>query len=178
MVQEIQKANSMIRVAITGPESCGKTTLAEVLSERLNGMLFLEYGREYLEELNRDYTQADLDRICQGHLTQFKDSSDQLQVIDTDFVVLKVWSKVKYETVSETIINEVKADHFDLHILCSPDIPWEYDPQREHPEMREELFDFYVSELSENHKNYIIVSGSLEDRIEKSCKAIAAIQIE
>ena len=168
----------MIRVAITGPESCGKTTLAEALSEKLNGTLFLEYGREYLESLDQEYVQEDLDRICTGHLAQFIDCEDELQIIDTDFVVLKVWSLVKYANASETILNEITANHFDLHILCAPDIPWEYDPFREHPEMREELFKRYIEELTNHQKHFIIVSGSLEERIEKSCAAIAAIPFE
>lgn len=168
----------MIRVAITGPESSGKTSLTEALSEALNGTLFLEYGREYLEGLTRDYTQDDLDRICEGHLAQFINCPDSLQIIDTDFVVLKVWSTVKYKTVSDAIQMEIDANHFDLHILCAPDIPWEYDPMREHPEMREELFEMYVKELTEAQKNYIIVSGSEVARLEKSCEAIASIQFE
>ena len=168
----------MIRIALTGPESSGKTTLSHAISKALNGTLFLEYGRTYLEELDRAYEQEDLDRICEGHLAQFNNCSDTIQIVDTDFIVLKVWSLVKYGNVSETILHEVEANHFDLHILCSPDIPWEYDPMREHPEMREELFERYVEELTEAHKNYIIVSGSMEERLEKSCRAIAAIQFE
>ena len=168
----------MIRIAITGPESSGKTSLTEALSESLNGTSFLEYGREYLEQLTRPYTQEDLDRICEGHLAQFVHCSDSLQIIDTDFVVLKVWSSVKFGTVSETIQSEIDANHFDLHILCSPDIPWEYDPMREHPEMRDELFEMYVKELTEAQKNYIVVSGSEVARLEKSCAAIASIQSE
>ncbi len=168
----------MIRIALTGPESSGKTSLSQALSETLNGTLFLEYGRSYLEEINRPYVQEDLDKICEGHLAQFKNCSDSIQIVDTDFVVLKVWSMVKYTTVSESIQSEMDANHFDLHILCSPDIPWEYDPMREHPEMREELFQMYVKELTESQKNYIIVSGSEKERLEKSCKAIATIQSE
>lgn len=168
----------MIRIAITGPESSGKTSLSTALSNTLKGTLLLEYARDYLEQLDRPYTQDDLDRICEGHLARFNQCTDPLQIIDTDFVVLKVWSIVSYGVASPTIQSEMDANHFDLHILCSPDIPWEDDPMREHPEMREELFDMYLSELTESQKPFIIVSGSEEKRLEKSCEAIAAIQSE
>ena len=166
----------MIRIAITGPESSGKTTLAYALGKELNGTVFPEFARTYLETLGRDYSQADLDKICEGHLAQFIQSKENIQVIDTDFVVLKIWSEVKYGEASQEITSAVNSNHFDLHILCAPDIPWEYDPQREHPNQREELFELYTKELITSNKNYIVVSGSLENRIEKSREAIAVIQ--
>lgn len=166
----------MIRIALTGPESSGKTTLGIALSDHLEGTFFPEYARTYLENLDREYTQADLDFICEGHLSQFEQSQDEIQLVDSDFIVLKVWSEVKYESVSERISSAVEANHFDLHILCVPDIPWEYDPQREHPNQREELFELYKQELIRSKKDFIIVSGSMEDRIRKSCETIAAIQ--
>ena len=58
----------MIRIAITGPESSGKTTLANLLGEKLNATVFLEFARAYLDELDRDYNQEDLDQIlCKKH---------------------------------------------------------------------------------------------------------------
>ena len=166
----------MIRIAITGPESSGKTTLAFALGKELNGAVFPEFARTYLETLDRDYSQIDLDKICEGHLAQFNQSEENIQLVDTDFVVLKIWSEVKFGSVSQKISSAINSNYFNLHILCTPDIPWEYDPQREHPNQREELFDLYTKELIASNKNYVVVSGSLENRIEKSCEAIAEIQ--
>ncbi len=166
----------MIRIVITGPESSGKTTLTNLLSEKLNASVFLEYGRTYLENLQRDYVKDDLDEICEGHLNQFIQSKSEIQIIDTDFIVLKIWSEVRFGNVSKTILDATNSNHFDLHILCTPDIPWEYDPQREHPNKREELFQLYRMELISSKKNFIEVSGSLDDRLEKSLEAIASIQ--
>lgn len=167
----------MIRIAITGPESSGKTTLANLLGEKLNGIVFPEFARAYLDELNRDYVKEDLDLICEGHLKQFEgETKAKYLVVDSDFVVLKIWSGVKYNSVSEKIIRAVASNHFDLHILCTPDIPWEYDPQREHPNDRDKLFNFYKMELNTSNKHFVVVSGSLEERLKKSLEAIASIQ--
>ncbi|MFK7784095.1 MAG: AAA family ATPase [Crocinitomicaceae bacterium] len=169
----------MIRIALTGPESSGKTTLAHQLGDHLNAPVFLEYARTYLENLEREYIQEDLDRMCEGHLEQFeqevKSKSDFL-IVDTDFIVLKIWSKVRFGSVSKIILDAVDSSYFDLHILCSPDIPWEYDPQREHPDQRDELFQLYRQELTLSQKNFIEVSGSEEERLKKSLAAIASIQ--
>ena len=167
----------MIRIAITGPESSGKTTLVNLLGEKLNSTVFPEYARTYLENLNRDYEENDLNEICKGHLAQFQcEKEHESVIVDTDFIVLKIWSEVRFGSVSETISTAVNSNHFDLHILCTPDIPWEYDPQREHPNQREELFQLYRTELISSKKNFIEVSGTLDERLKKSCEAIASIQ--
>ena len=166
----------MIRIAITGPESSGKTALTNALGEKLNGTVYPEFARTFLENLDRDYVQSDLDQMCDGHLDQFIQSEDDLQLIDTDFIVLKIWSDVKFGSVSEKIKFAVNSNHFDLHILCTPDIPWEFDPQREHPQQRDELFELYKKELFASSKLFVIVSGSLTERVKKSCEAIASIQ--
>lgn len=176
MVQEVQNSSGMIRIAITGPESSGKTTLANLLGEKLSGTVFTEFARTYLENLDREYVKDDLDEICNGHLNQFIESESSTQIIDTDFIVLKIWSEVKYGSVSKVISEAVDSEYFDLHILCTPDIPWEYDAQREHPNMREELFQIYRTELTSSEKNFIEVSGSLVERVKKSLEAIASIQ--
>lgn len=166
----------MIRIAITGPESSGKTKLTETLAESLNAIFFSEFALDYIDQLDRPYTQNDLDIICEGHLNQFKESTAPLQLIDTDFIVLTVWSKVKFGTVSDTIKTAAASNYFDLHILCTPDIPWEFHPQREHPNMRDELFEMYQQELTASKKRFITVSGSLEDRVKKSIEAIGFIR--
>lgn len=166
----------MIRIAITGPESSGKTALTEALAMELSAPFFPEFTLNYIDELDRPYTQHDLDVICDGHLAQFNESQSPLQIIDTDFIVLTVWSKVKFGSVSAKIQAAVDANYFDLHILCTPDIPWEFHPQREHPNMRDELFQLYLEELTAARKPFITVSGSLEERLEKSVEAIASIQ--
>jgi len=62
-----------------------------------------------------------------------------------------------------------------LHILCSPDIPWEEDELRETPNSRAQLFELYKESLQQHNKNFIVVSGSPQNRIEKSLQALEII---
>ena len=56
-----------IKIAITGPESSGKTTLAKELAKYFkNSFLVNEFSREYLEKLTRKYIFADLLNIAKG----------------------------------------------------------------------------------------------------------------
>jgi len=162
----------MKRIAITGPESSGKTTLAVALARHFGVSAVPEYAREFLIENGQSYTQGDLDDIAEGHEQNINLSQNSINIIDTDFIVLKIWSEYKYEFASSYINSLVSENHFDLHILCAPDIPWEEDPLRENPNDRHELFERYLETLNSFKKDFIIVSGLPEMRLKKSIKAI------
>lgn len=162
----------MKRIAITGPESSGKTTLANALARHFGVKPVPEYAREFLAANGLGYTQEDLDTIAQGHEENIYLSQNSINIIDTDFIVLKIWSEYKYGFASNYINSLVSENHFDLHILCAPDIPWEEDPLRENPNNRHELFERYLETLSTFKKDFIIVSGLPEARLKKSITAI------
>ena len=44
---------SIIRIAITGPESTGKSMLTAQLAKHYKAVMVAEYAREYLEKLGR-----------------------------------------------------------------------------------------------------------------------------
>ena len=162
----------MIRIALTGPESSGKTTLGQSLSEHFNVALVSEFARTYLEQTGGEYKQSDLDEIAKGQLKSISFTHDKINFCDSDFSVIEIWSQYKYGKVSNVISEIVKKDLFDLHILCTPDIPWEEDALRENPDTRDELFELYIESLNRHNKNFIIVSGEHKSRIEKSLQSI------
>ncbi len=165
----------MIRIAITGPESSGKTTLCQSLSEHFNVDFIPEFARTYLEITDGKYKQPDLDEIAKGQLESITSSQSKINVCDSDFSVLEIWSAYKYGNVSDYIRELVKKDLFDLHILCTPDIPWEEDALRENPDTRDHLFELYKESLNRHNKNFIIVSGEHKNRIKKSLQFIDLI---
>ena len=162
----------MIRIAITGPESSGKTTLCQSLSEHYNVVFIPEFAREYLEKTNGEYNQSDLDEIAKGQLENLILSQLDVVFCDSDFSVLEIWSNYKYGNTSKTIAELAEKDLFDLHILCTPDIPWEEDTLRENPDNRDELFELYKMSLNEHKKNFIVVSGGQIQRMKKSTETI------
>ena len=164
----------MIRIALTGPESCGKSTLAATLAKYYKADLVEEYAREYLNKREGSYQREHMDEMARGHHLNIKLSQNSIQIIDTDFIVFKVWSEHKYNKSSKLINELVDQSLFDLHILCTPDIPWEDDPIRENPRDREYLFGKFEQSLQQLNRNFIIVNGSHENRLEKSIRAIDA----
>jgi nicotinamide riboside kinase len=64
---------------------------------------------------------------------------------------------------------------YDLYILADTDIPWEPDPfQREGPEVREMLHRQFQNELNSRRLPFVLVSGSVEERIRQAVTAIDA----
>jgi len=165
----------MIRIAITGPESSGKTTLANELAIKTKGSWIPEFAREFLNCLNRPYTKDDLDTIAKGQLEAWEAAPEsKIQFCDTEMLVLKVWSDFKFGTSSVFIMEAINKQQFDHYFLCKPDIIWEEDPLREHPEQREELFELYLAELINRNLPFTVISGSLKERVD-TCLQIVQI---
>ena len=154
----------MKRIAFTGPESCGKTTIAKRFAAQVEGTCVEEFAREYLEQRNGHYDEDDLIKIAQGQIAQWNERSGIL-VADTEMLVLKVWSEVRYGRANPVIEAFLKTQDFEHYFLCYPDIPWEPDPLREHPEQRMELFERYKNELEKMNLPYSILKGDVETRL-------------
>jgi len=161
----------MPKIIVTGPESSGKTTLCKALSEHFKIPFAEESAREYLDVLSGDYNQEDLLEIAKGQLQ----AENGIQLLDTDLITLKIWSKYKYGSCDKWILNQVEKQKSEnrYYLLCKPDIPWGKDPQRENPNDREELFEIYKKEIESLGHDYFIVEG--ENRTENSVSKISPL---
>ena len=151
-----------LRLAFTGPESSGKTTLANWCGAYFDLPVIAEFARTYLQD-KPTYDQQDLDIMAQKQVELWPGGGF---VADTDMHVFQVWSEVKYAEVSQIIQDLLKVQQFDHYFLCAPDIPWEEDPLRENPHDRQELFDLYQKALKDYNRSYSILEGPLEKRQE------------
>jgi nicotinamide riboside kinase len=67
--------------------------------------------------------------------------------------------------------------HYDLLLLTNIDIPWEDDPQREHPDKREYFWKIYREEAGKSKIPTVEISGPREERRKKAIEAIEKILI-
>jgi NadR type nicotinamide-nucleotide adenylyltransferase len=162
-----------MRIAVTGPESSGKTTLSQQLAQALNAPCIPEYARDYLTELKRPYIFTDLVEIANGQVKNWQQFADTDTLIcDTEMLVLKVWSEFKFGKLDAYISEQLEQQEFDLYLLCTPDLPWEEDPLREHPEQRVELFAIYLTELKQRNLPFVVIEGQNEERLQQALTAI------
>jgi len=160
----------MLKIVITGPESSGKTTLCEALSNHFKIPYSKEYAREYLQKLNCNYNQDDLTRIAKGQLKLNKHH----RILDTDLITIKIWSNYKYNSCNQWILEHIEKQKSEkrFYLLCKPDIAWMQDSLRENPENRMALFQIYKKELENLNHDYYIVKG--EKRTENAISKILA----
>lgn len=165
----------MKRIAITGPESTGKSTLAQELAQYFNTLWVPEFAREYIGNLDQPYTLADLENIARGQIAlqqQNEAAASELVIADTELLVLKIWSENAFGQCPAWILEELQQQQFDLYLLMNVDLPWKPDPQREHPHLRQYFFDLYKSELERLGFPYQIISGTDEERFRKALQVI------
>lgn len=164
----------MKKIAIIGPESTGKSTLTKGLADYFQEPFVPEYGRKYLEENGNQYKESDLLKISKGMLNAEKEQAKkakQFLFCDTDLIMMKVWYEVKYGECHPFVLEKLEENPYDYYLLCAPDLPWEADPLRENPNMREELFERYKKELRDYGVGYSVISGT-EGRLEKAIEVL------
>lgn len=168
----------MIKVAILGPESTGKSALAEALATHYKSHLVLEYAREYVEKLTVPYTYNDVCNIALKQIEQeeFYNNisfvNDNFVFFDTELIITKVWLKHKYNTVPTFITDRLTKGYFDIYLLCAPDLAWEPDPVREHGTDRQYFFDWYKKEIENTGIPYYIIDGFGKRRTENAINAL------
>lgn len=170
-------SNLPLRVALVGPESSGKTTLAQALATQYHTDWVAEYARTYLAKHGNSYTASDIVAIAEGQFAAEDAAamrSQPLLFCDTEALVCKIWMEHRYGYCHERIAQAFLQRPYALFLLCRPDFAWEYDPLRELPdaEARETLFNQYEAALIAAKKPYIVVSGSLTTRIAQAKTAL------
>jgi nicotinamide riboside kinase len=153
---------------ITGPESTGKTTLSQLLAKHFGLTFTTEYAREFLERLGRNYVYSDLLTIAKEQFRRQEEAkkTGNENCFDTDLLTIKIWSEVKFGQCDPWIHNHLLANKDFLYVLCYPDFPWQPDPLRENPENQLELFELYKAQIEKLNLTYIVVKGSLRERLE------------
>ena len=87
------------RILILGPESTGKSTLAEDLAHHFGEPWVPEFAREYLEKIDRPYRFEDLVEIGKGQVLledQQAEKAKNFLFCDTDLRVIHIWSEHRF----------------------------------------------------------------------------------
>lgn len=160
--------SGVVRVAIVGPESCGKTTLAIRLAARLEqagvrAAVVNEYAREYYACRPYRPTPEAVLEIARGQLAAEARAGRQpgLRVLLCDSTVLtcRIWSEVAFGAVPEALAALCRPRDYALTLLPRPDIPWAPDPLRTHPQARGMLLERYRRALAEAGAPVVEIEG-------------------
>ncbi|TCK53353.1 NadR type nicotinamide-nucleotide adenylyltransferase [Flavobacterium sp. 90] len=174
-----QQKTAIIKIALFGPESTGKTTLAKQLAEYYETEWVPEFARDYLQEKweeNQHICVADdMLPIAYGQVALENEklsSAKKYLFSDTNLMVTKVFSEMYYG-FCDPLLNEAALEHeYDLFFLTDIDVPWEKDDIRDTADGRETVFSVFKQSLIDAKKPFITLSGDKESRL---AKAIAII---
>lgn len=165
----------MFKIAVTGPESTGKSIITKQLASHYKAVMVPEYARKYINKLNRPYNQGDILKIAKGQYrseSYFAKKQCRLLFCDTEFIVLKVWYIYRYDFCPGWILKKIKTNRYDLFLLMNIDLKWESDSQREHPGLRRYFMKQYEEELKSYNYNYSIISGQGDERLANAIKVV------
>lgn len=161
--------SAVLRVAILGAESSGKSTLAEALAQRYGSVWVPEYLREFVDTLGRVPNEQDQYGIA---LTQRarEDAAAldarRLLFCDTTPLMTALYSRVYWGRVDARLADLDASHDYASTFVTAPDTPWEPDGlQRESEEVRQQVHRMLLETLAARGIGYTLLEGELPHRI-------------
>jgi NadR type nicotinamide-nucleotide adenylyltransferase len=167
--------NEIIKIAIVGPESTGKSTMSAFLAQHYNTIWVPEYARGYCEKLTETPTWQDEINMFHGQIAlenELLPQANHLLICDTTFITVKIWSDHTFGRSPQEVLDELPKHPYDLYLLLNIDLPWEEDPLRDFPHMREHFMATWYKELDALNANYTLISGTGQERYTSAINTI------
>ena len=163
------------KIAVVGPESTGKSTMSAFLAKYYNTVWVPEYARDYCAKLTEPCTWQDEINMFYGQLdleAEITPLANGLLICDTTFITVKIWSDYTFGRTPQEVLDELPKHTYDLYLLLNIDLPWEEDPLRDFPHMREHFMGIWVKELQALNANYVLISGRGDERYADAVRVI------
>ena len=119
------------RVAIVGPESVGKSTLAEKLGKHFNTIWVEEYARQLFDEMVEEKVRApgdfwyeDLETVARGQQAiehSLAHQANKVLITDTDVLTTMTWADYLYGKHEPWFEEVAKKQSYDLTLLLRPE---------------------------------------------------------
>ena len=171
----------LIRVAILGAESTGKSTLAAALAQRHHTLWVPEYLREFVETEQR--VPCEEDQLCIARVQMAREdtaaaaaaaSARGFLFCDTTPFMTALYSGVYWGRVDPALAALDLRHDYAVTLVAAPDLPWVADGlQRESAAVRQRVHQALVDKLERRAIAYTLLSGSLEQRLAQAHARLA-----
>ena len=159
----------IVRVAILGAESSGKSTLADALAAHYGTVWVPEYLREFVDTHGRVPFEHDQFGIARTQLERERAAmrdATRFLFCDTTPLMTALYSRVYWGRVDEELARLEAVHDYDWTFVTAPDSPWEPDGlQRESEEVRQMVHRMLVETLDARGIPYVLLGGSLPQRL-------------
>lgn len=186
MEKNLSQTNvNLIRVAIIGAESTGKTTLAQALAQRFDTHYVPEYMREYCQKLWDETKQIcrwqDLMPIALGQMqaeNQLAQTANTFLFCDTCLWELVVYAYLYFGDCPPELEKAAQHLHYDVVFLTDIDVPWVADDLRDKPQERDNILMLFQQFLQRHQIAFTLLSGSHDKRLQQAQAILREKSIE
>ena len=178
------KAYFALRICIVGAESTGKTTLAKALAKHYQTDWVPEYGRLYTEQNITDlfthrWTNKEFVHIAKTQNILEEEAAakcNRLLICDTDAFATSIWYERYFNRRSSAIDTLAAGRNYDLYIVPDVKTPFVQDGWRDGNEkIRRWMHNRFLQKLEFWGKDYLLVSGSVQERLEQTIPVIDSL---
>jgi len=172
-----------LKIVLFGPESTGKSTLAEKLAQAFNTTWNPEFLRYYLASKIRHVEEPKAfevkeDEVINIAIGQLKSELEIVKIgkpvvfLDTCLHMNLIYADYYFEAVPPILAKAVEMQNYDFFLFCNTDIPWLPDDQRDGIEVQKELYIKMKKHLSIYELPHALVNGNNEERLDNAIKKV------
>lgn len=170
------------RLVFIGAPSTGKSTLVEALAQRHASCWMPEYGREYwlAHQRQRRLSLEQLVEIAEGHCQRedrWAEQANRYLFVDTDASTTRQFALYYHGRVPPRL-EQLAAQcpqRYALCFLCADDIPYADTWDRSGAANRQQMQQAIRDELERGQRPYILLSGTLEQRMARVGEVLASL---
>jgi NadR type nicotinamide-nucleotide adenylyltransferase len=159
----------IVRVAILGAESTGKSTLAAALAGRYRTLWVPEYLREFVETRRRTPHENEQLVIATTQVEREATAARLARRVlfcDTTPLMTAIYSRFYWGRVDPRLDALARNSTYDFTIVTAPDGPWIADGlQRESEAVRQTIHENLLATLEGLAIPFLLVAGGLEQRL-------------
>lgn len=168
--------SGIIKIAVIGAESTGKSELCAALSKYYNTVWVPEYAREYFNDSDiYNYTLEDLVIIAQKQIAlenELIKKAKRFLFCDTTLITLKIWAELEFKKTPDFICDKLHKIKYDHYFITDNDMPWQQDELRQNKFSRDMILRMNKNEVNDLNASFSIISGMNEERAKNAIKII------
>jgi HTH-type transcriptional repressor of NAD biosynthesis genes len=153
------------RICFYGPESTGKSVMAQRMATHYQTSMVPEVAREMI--LTNDFNFDDILRIGNAQTQRVIDktkTANKILFCDTDLITTQVYCRQYLQVVPPVLLELERKVTYDRYFLFDIDVEWVADGMRDLGDRRLEMFNVFRYELEKRKISYDIVKGTYVER--------------
>lgn len=160
----------VMKIAVVGIESTGKSTLVKHLAKIFNTEYVPEIGRQYSESRKDQFDIASFDKLAIDHMSAVRKAekiANTVLFVDTEAVVTQYYLDMYMNSYSPFIDSIAKHFKYDMIYFLMPDTKWVDDGYRVNndPKIREELNNKLLNMFNDRDISLWVVNGSYNKKL-------------